>query len=194
MSSPAAPLMGPPARVGTKIHEPTTEIQPTTGTRPIREEVKDPVQHSPKRSGGNTVPQKQYLTPKSLAESPSSSKPKQVFPSAQDWIPISSEGDDHRHQINQQPQAEHKKKKISKQKKQKKTPSPDTDDVDDDSNSNSSRLSGRPKKQTRFYGSPVRHAVKEISQHQAIDPSPKTPRRKHIWGNSYLLHQHRKGL
>ena len=107
MSSPATPLMGPPVRVGTKFHQPTTEIQPTSGTRHIIEEVKDPLHHSPKRSGGTTVPQTQNLTSKSPAEAPSSSKPKHVFPNAQEWIPISSEGDDQSPQINQQPQPQH---------------------------------------------------------------------------------------
>ena len=51
-----------------------TEIQPMTRSRPITEEVKDPAQYSRKRSGGDNLPQKQYLTPKSTAEAPSSSK------------------------------------------------------------------------------------------------------------------------
>ena len=139
MSSPATPLMGPPARVGTKSQQPTAEFQPTTGTRPVIEDVKEPVQHSPERSGGTIVLQKQSLTPKSPAGAPSSSKPKQVFPNVQEWSLISSERDKQSPPISQQPQPQHSKMRISKQKKQKKILSPDINDVDDDSNSNSSR-------------------------------------------------------
>ena len=84
--------MGPPARVGTKTHQPTAEIQPMTGTRPIIEEVSEPAQRSPKKLVGTTVPQNQSLAPNSPAEAPSSSKPKQIFPNVQKWIPILSEG------------------------------------------------------------------------------------------------------
>ena len=94
MLTPATPLMGPLARDGTKTQQTTAEIQPTTGTRPDIEEENKRIQHSPKTSGGINVPQKQNLTPKSSAEAPSSSKPKQVFPKVQECIPILSEGDD----------------------------------------------------------------------------------------------------
>ena len=95
-------------------------------------------------------------------------------------------------QTRQQPQQ--CKKKVTKQRIQKKTPFPDTDDIENDSNSNPSRLSGRSKKQTQSYGSPIRHAVKEISQGQITGPSPNTPPNvgNVSGGIFHLFHQLRK--
>ena len=129
---------------------------------------------------------------KNPSDAPTSSKLKQNLPNTQEWMPIPSEGDDQSPQIYQQPQQ--CKVKASKQKKQKKTSTPDTDDLADDSTSNSSRLRGRSKKQTQFYGSPIRHALKEISEGQVVDPSRKTP--PHVEKFSgwifHLLYQLRK--
>ena len=59
-----------------------------------------------------------------------------------------------------------------------KIPTKATEDQDGNESS-SSRTSGRSKRQTQFYGSPIRHAVKEVSEASSpaelsSSPSPKS--------------------
>ena len=97
ISSPTRPKMGPPATAGSSTQI-SAHNQPTTGTIPEIGEGTAPTSHRPKTKVVKTS------TPKSPAKLPSSSVAEQLYQKAQEWIPISSEGDDQSPQANHQPQ------------------------------------------------------------------------------------------